>query len=394
MPPCGHESIIGLPDYKIISYQGTQTVEITAEYTGVIGCIHCGSVNLRKKERFNRVFKHHSLGCARSVLLIQTHKFLCRDCGKYFNHRMPGILPYQRATEPYKDEVATKHHDGSSILKVSQRLALGEATVGRYYKNYLKREFNEHKNASCPKILGIDEKKFSKKLGYQTTLVDLKRHTVFDITLGRTESNLGKYLQRLPNKSNCKVIVMDLSETYRSIARNYFPKAMVVADRFHVVRLINHHFLKAWSQLDEEGRKNRGLMYLMRMHEWTQMKEKSRKNLNRYLSENPALKAVYDFKQALMKIILTRVSGKAAAKREIPKFLDAIRALKTSGFRNLETLGDTLENWSEEIVRMWRFSKTNSITEGLHRRMDEIQNRAYGMHNFENYRIRVKAYCS
>ena len=30
-------------------------------------------------------------------------------------------------------------------------------------------------------------------------------------------------------------------------------------------------------------------------------------------------------------------------------------------------------------------------TEGLHRRMDEIQNRAYGMHNFNNYRLRVKA---
>jgi len=394
MPPCGHEPIIGLPDYKIISYQGIKTVEITAEYTGRVECIHCKSLNLRKKERFLRCFKHHSIGSAKSVLMVQTHKFYCRDCRKYFNQRMPGILPYQRSTEPFKDEVATKHHDGSSILKVSERLALGQATVGRYYKSYLQREFNEHKNASVPKILGIDEKKFSKKLGYQTTLVDLKKHTIFDITLGRTESNLGKYLRKLPDRNNCKVIVMDLSETYRKIARDYFPRAMVVADRFHVVRLINHHFLKTWSQLDAVGRKSKGLMYLMRMHEWSQMKERSRKNLNRYLAENPAVKAVYDFKQALMRIILTRVYGKAAAKEEIPKFLDAIRALKTSGFKNLETLGDTLENWSEEIVRMWRFSKTNSITEGLHRRMDEIQNRAYGMHNFGNFRIRVKAYCS
>jgi len=382
-----------LPDYKIISYQGCRTVEIIAEYTGVIGCIHCGSVNLRKKERFNRVFKHHSIGLSKSVLLIQTYKFYCRDCRKYFNQRLPGVLPYQRSTEHFKDEVATKHHDGSSILKVSQRLSLGQATVGRYYKHYLKREFNEHKNASVPRVLGIDEKRFNKKLGYQTTLVNLQRHTVFDITLGRTESNLGKYLQRLQDKKNCKVIVMDLSETYRSIAKNYFPKAMIVADRFHVVRLINHHFLKTWSQLDEVGRKNRGLMHLMRMHEWSQMKEKSRKNLHRYLKENPALQAVYDFKQGLMKLILTRVYSKAEARRVIPKFLDAIRALKTSKFRNLETLGDTLDSWSEEIVRMWRFSKTNSITEGLHRRMDEIQNRAYGMHNFANYRIRVKAYC-
>lgn len=302
-------------------------------------------------------------------------------------------MPYQRSTEPFKDEVAAKHHDGVSILKVSQRLALGQATVGRYYKSYLQREYSEHKNASCPKVLGIDEKKFSKKLGYQTTLVNLQKHRVFDITLGRTESNLGKYLQRMPDRSNCRVIVMDLSEVYRKMARDYFTKALVVADRFHVVRLVNHHFLKTWSQLDEVGRKNRGLMYLMRMHEWSKMKEKSRRNLERYLQENPALKAVYDFKQKLMKIILTRAYNKQATRKPLREFLDAIRALKTSKFRNLETLGNTLDDWKEEIMRMWRFSKTNSITEGLHRRMDEIQNRAYGMHNFNNFRLRVKAYC-
>ena len=339
MPLIRSESIIGLPDYKIISCNGLNTVEIIAEYTGIITCVHCRSINLRKKERFQRVLKHHSIGSAKSLLIIQTHKFHCRDCGKYFNQRMPGVLPYQRVTEPFKDEVATKHHDGHSVLKVSKRLSLGQATVSRYYKSYLQREFNEHKNASCPKILGIDEKKFSKKLGYQTTLVNLQKHTVFDIVLGRTESNLGKYLRRMPDRNNCKVIVMDLSETYRKIAQDYFPKAMIVADRFHVVRLINQHFLKTWGQLDELGRKNRGLTHLMRMHEWTNMKEKSRKNLNRYLAENPALKAVYDFKQRLMKIILTRVYNKRDAMRIIPQFLDAIRALKNSKFRNLETLG-------------------------------------------------------
>ena len=393
MPKSIHEPIIGLPDFKIISYWGNKTVEITAEYIGKINCIHCESDNLRKKEGFNRIFKHHSIGLSKSVLLIRTYKFQCRGCKKYFNQRMPGIEPYQRATELLKEEISVRHHDGHSILKVSQNLSVGQATAERYYRRYLERKFNEHKNASCPKVLGIDEKKFSKKLGYQTTLVNLQRHTVHDVVLGRTESNLGKYLQKMPDRKNCKVVVMDLSETYRSIAKNYFPGAMIVADRFHVVRLINHHFLKTWGQIDEVGRKNRGLMHLMRMHEWNIKKEKSKQNLKRYLKENPVLKAVYDFKQELMKLILTRVYGKSQAREQIPKFLDAIRALKTSNFRNLETLGNTLDEWKEEIVRMWRFSKTNSITEGLHRRMDEIQNRAYGMHNFNNWKIRIKAYC-
>ncbi|WP_082793654.1 transposase [Zhongshania aliphaticivorans] len=39
---------------------------------------------------------------------------------------------------------------------------------------------------------------------------------------------------------------MDLSETYRSIARRYFPNAIITADGFRVVRLINQHYLKVW----------------------------------------------------------------------------------------------------------------------------------------------------
>lgn len=40
---------------------------------------------------------------------------------------------------------------------------------------------------------------------------------------------------------------------------------------------------------------------------------------------------------------------------------------------------------------MWRFTKSNDITEGFHRKMKLIQRRAYGFRNFENYRTRVKS---
>jgi transposase len=46
----------------------------------------------------------------------------------------------------------------------------------------------------------------------------------------------------------------------------------------------------------------------------------------------------------------------------------------------------TLYQWREEVVRMWRFTKNNGITEGFHRKMKLIQRRAYGLRNFENYR--------
>jgi transposase len=36
---------------------------------------------------------------------------------------------------------------------------------------------------------------------------------------------------------------------------------------------------------------------------------------------------------------------------------------------------------------MWRFSKSNGITEGFHTKMEMISRRAFGFRNFQNYRL-------
>jgi transposase len=67
--------------------------------------------------------------------------------------------------------------------------------------------------------------------------------------------------------------------------------------------------------------------------------------------------------------------------------------LRYSGLPAMETLANTLDNWSSEIACMWRFTKNNGITEGFHTKMEVIQRRAYGFKNFENYRLRVIVLC-
>ena len=141
-------------------------------------------------------------------------------------------------------------------------------------------------NQPCPRVLGIDEPFFTRPRGYATSLVDLRKHKVFDVTLGRSEASLRRYLSRLPGRDHVQVVVMDLSKTYRSIARRYFPNATIVADRFHVIRLVNQHFLKAWQLQDSEGRKNRGLLSLMRRHAW-HLSSEQRQRLDEYLGNYP-----------------------------------------------------------------------------------------------------------
>jgi transposase len=78
----------------------------------------------------------------------------------------------------------------------------------------------------------------------------------------------------------------------------------------------------------------------------------------------------------------------------LPILANVMTQLKKSPFKPLQTLGKTLYQWREEVVRMWRFVKNNGITEGFHRKMKLIQRRAYGFRNFENYRLRVRVLCS
>lgn len=115
---------------------------------------------------------------------------------------------------------------------------------------------------------------------------------------------------------------MDLSETYRRIAREYFPNAIIVSDLFHVVRLINHHFLKAWKQQDEEGRKNRGLLSLMRRHAW-RLSDKSREKLARYLAQYPVLKTLYEVKQSLVRYVLLKNVTQRRMQAKLPESVEA-----------------------------------------------------------------------
>lgn len=386
-------AIIGIQDYRIEKLEEYGVLKIYAHYTAKVSCPHCLSKRLRKKDSFWRKLKHISIGERRSLLVVRSHKYRCMGCGKYFNLRLPGVLPKYRSTELFRKEVFDKHHKGITQKQLSKDLFIGQATVERWYQSLVGLEAKKFSNAVSPRVLGIDEHFFTRKKGYATTFADLNKRKVYDVVLGRSERSLESYLRKIPGKENTKVILMDLSETYRSIAKKYFPDAKIVADRFHVVRLINHRFLETWKLLDETGRKNRGLLSLMRRHHW-KLTTTQTENLDTYLGSVPGLKAVYEFKQSLMEIILRKELTKRRAKPVVKAFLQHISLLQESSFKPLKTLGDTLFRWREEIARMFRFTKTNSITEGLHNKMEMITRRAYGFRNFNNYRLRVKVHCS
>ena len=385
-------SILKLAEYEIIKATGINPVKYEVRYTGRISCPFCTSESLKKKDKYIRKLNHETIGLRRTILYLEARKFYCQNCGRYFNQRFPGILKYKRSTEAFREEVFERHANGHTGSYLSRSLSIGTATVERWSHDYLIRKISESKNDPCPRIMGIDEHFFTKRKGYATTICDLAHHKVYDVVLGRTEVALDRYFKALKGKEDVQVVVMDLSRTYRNIISKHFPNAAIVSDRFHVIRLVNHHFLKVWADIDPVGRKNRGLLSLMRRHRWN-LSIVQRDNLYRYLEGYPGLKAIYDFKQDLVRLLLKKKCTAKRCRKLIPVFLDYIYKLKESCLSSLVTLGKTLESWQEEVVRMFRFTKSNGILEGFHNKMEMISRRSYGFRNFENYRLRVKALC-
>jgi len=277
--------------------------------------------------------------------------------------------------------------------RLAQREGIGGATVERWSQDFLRLKLAERRGAPCPRVLGIDEHFFTRKAGYATTFCDLRKRKIYDVVLGRTEASLEKYLAQLPGKDRVLVVCMDLAAVYRALVRKHFPNAKIVADRFHVIRLINQHFLSCWRNIDPVGFKNRGLLSLIRRHRHN-LKPQQHVKLEAYFDQFPAMREVYRFKQRLCYLLLRKHRTRKQCARLAARFLKAIQQLRESGLAPLVTLGETLDAWSTEIAMMWRFTRNNGITEGFHTKMEVLQRQAYGFRNFQNYRARVKVMCS
>jgi transposase len=380
------------PAFKIHSVKGHDPMVIEAEYTGPVACPDCCSKRLRTKDRIVRRIRHESFGRRKVWMQLVFRKYRCLDCNRYFRARMPGILPYRRSTEQFRREICLNHRDGISQVQLRRGFRVGTATVERWFHEHLEKRERMFTGRECPEELGIDEHFFSKRKGYVTTFCDLKNHRVFELAMGRTHDALEPFLQSLKGRERVKLVCIDLSPSYRALVRRYFPNARIVADRFHVIRTVLRHFLEAWKQLDPEGRRNRGLLSLMRRHA-AKLSPDQKKRLDRYLDAHPAIRMLYETKESLCALLNIKHRTKKQVQPLIRRLLNWIWKLRYSNLAPMETLAGTLDNWSSEIACMWRFTKNNGITEGFHTKMEMIQRRAYGFKNFRNYRLRVIVLC-
>ena len=382
-----------LPGYRIIRLERNTLMRIYAEaLEAPRHCPCCGGDRLHSKGRYERRARHLPWLGLQTVLAIRCRRYACLGCARSFVQRLPGLMPGRRSTEPWRESVYERHDDGICASVLARRESSSAATVGRIYSQFTERKARERLSLDCPFVLGIDEHTLHKGQRFATTFCDLKNRRVFDISPGRSEAELSGYLAGLKGRERVRVVCIDLSNGYRSLVKRWFPRALIVADRFHAMRVVGSHLMRLARQLVPILGWNRSWLGLLRRRA-DRLDPDQHRRLEELFTRHPALRPIHEMKERLWQLLGLKTQNPASCRHHIRQLLSLIDTLRESGLEAALTLAKTLSDWTEEIVRMWRFTRNNGVTEGFHRKMKLIQRRAYGFRSFETYRLRVIAQC-
>lgn len=322
-------------------------------------------------------------------LRIKKHRYYCHRCRKPFTEPAPGVMPRMRTTQRYRKSILKACQKFKSLSEVRRDHHCSSALVYRILYEQLELKLRERKNAFWPEVIGIDEHFFTRRKGWTefvTVFTNLKKRRMFEMVQGKDKKSILEQVKHIPGRERVKVVVIDLSNGYRSLVRELFPNARIIADKFHTLRLLTPALIKTRKEIQ-------GFKQEMRMRRLLLKNRKSldydlRFEIDRYLQDHPKLNALYRTKERLHEFYRTK--GINRAYQSITKL---VRDLERSPYEEIQRLKNTLKNWGEEILNYFELGYTNALTEALNRTAKLVQANAYGYKSFKNYRLRTLSAC-
>ena len=113
-------------------------------------------------------------------------------------------------------------------------------------------------------------------------------------------------LAHIPGRENVTTVALDLCDPYKKFVKDFFPNAEMVADKFHVLRLLNTSIMRRRKEItgDRASWRARKMLLMSNIH----LDYFDRKTLWEYLDQYPELKEVYAFKEGLHSLSFLRHS--------------------------------------------------------------------------------------
>jgi transposase len=392
--------LLGLPGMKVtrfaIEQQGEEEyLHLFCEHQyDVAICPRCGKAMAGGYDHKDRCVRHLDIWGMRTLVHFPQRRFDCEVCGKPFTETLQWIDPKRRQTRTYEEHIYQRAQK-TPRKHVALQEGLNESTVLDIFKKWAKEATRQPRRRGV-RVLGMDEISLRKRhKQYALVLSDLERRAVIDVLPNRQKDTLEKWLDDLTEEERraIKVVSIDMWKPYRQAVCKKLPHAEIVADRFHVMKQLNHQLdllrralqKKAADALYQVLKGNRWLLLRNR----SELKPEEEAKLRVILDTSDELRNIYLLKEEF-RTICDKINDKARAERFLQAWM--WKAMAT-GSRYLIRFVKTLRNWWHEFLNYFDDRVTQGFVEGINRAIRGIINRAFGFRNFDNFRLQVLVEC-
>ena len=221
--------------------------------------------------------------------------------------------------------------------------------------------------------------------------MDGKERKIIDIIECRYKVHLFNYFNKfsLEERKKVKYIIMDLWQPYKDLAKTYFPKAKIVADRFHytkyIVQAVDTVRKKVQNTLTPEERRYFKHSKKLLLSRYINLSKEQREELNYILiNYSEELRRVYNEKEELLDILHSDEKYLA-----IDKLNQWVKYNLDSKYEVLKECAKTYQNWIEEIRNSLLVPYSNGVMEGYNNKIKVLKRIAFGFRNFHNFKARI-----
>ncbi|WP_408605049.1 ISL3 family transposase [Streptococcus pneumoniae] len=365
-------------------------------------CPECG--NQLKKYDFQKPSKIPYLETTGmpTRILLRKRRFKCYHCSKMMvaetsivkkNHQIPRII---------NQKIAQKLIEKISMTDIAHQLAISTSTVIRKLND----SHFEHDFSRLPEIMSWDVETVRGvtvsigRLEMSFIAQDFNNLNIITVLEGRTQAVIRDHFLKYDRAVRCrvKIITMDMFSPYYDLARQLFPCAKIVLDRFHIVQHLSRamsrvrvqimnqfhrksHEYKAikryWKLIQQDSRKlsdKRFYRPTFRMH------LTNKEILNKLLSYSEDLKHHYQ----LYQLLLFHFQNK-----EPEKFFGLIEDNLKQVHPIFQTVFKTFLKDKEKIINALQLHYSNAKLEATNNLIKLIKRNAFGFRKFENFKKRI-----
>lgn len=344
-------------------------------------CPCCGARTDRIHDYREQIVKDIPLG--RTTLLhLRKRRYRCA-CGKRFFEKNAFLPRYYRVTSRLVAEIIFAFQKITSAVEIGSRYNISSATATRYFHcvNYRPKEL--------PEVLSIDE--FKGNSGgekYNCILADPQNRKVFDILPNRYENDLIQYFSHFSSKNNVKYFVCDMNPHFRRVSKICFPDAIIVADRYHVIRQAYWAMEKVrkmeQEKLSPQFRKYFKKSKYLLMKRTDKLTEDKVNQLALMFEITPRLADAYRLKNEFLTVIRSKSSSEG--KQWLVDWLFAVEVMDLPEFHDCTK---AYHNWFQEILNSMDVPWTNGFIEGCNNKTKVLKRTCFGLPNFRNFRNRI-----